>query len=231
MLDSFRRYGIDPTSKRTDPRGAWEHAPGDLRYDRVRFDSMRSDKDEVFRFLWDNREKLGVRQGAYTEVLSVLPCTRVGPDGFTLRETVAQYYQVARLTPRELLAKRIGLPRDYVAALQRERREAERRGRKARANGEDHTNDTRDDENDDEVDSLVTPVYGGGVLIFDEYGKLKYHVNNDVFGSRQAQRLQYLWDIGQLHAGKRGAQLTWARLPALHRQRSIDARRFPERGW
>jgi hypothetical protein len=230
MLSSFRANGIVTTSQRADPPGAWKRATDDIQYNRVRFDSMRSDKDEVFRFLWENRGKLGVPDGAYTKVLTVLPCTRVGPDGFTLRETVAQYYQVARLTPRELQARKIGLPRAYVAALQRERREAERR-RRARLKGADGGAPLDEGGSDLDVEDPVTPVYGGGVLIFDEYGKLKYHVHNDVFGSRQTERLQYLWDTGQLRAGTRGAQLAWARLSALHRQRAIDARRFPEQGW
>jgi hypothetical protein len=229
MLASFQAYGIAPTSKRRDPKGVWERAPGDLQYDRVRFESMRSDRDEVFRFLWENRKRLEVRDGAYTEVLTVRPCTRVGPDGITLHETVAQYYQVARLTPRELRARKIDLPTQYVAALRREQREAERR-RKARLKGAGAAQ-AEEGATGEDTEDPTTPVYGGGVLIFDEYGKLKYHVHNDVFGSRQTERLQYLWDVGQLQAGTRGAQLTAARLSALHRQRAIDARRFPEQGW
>ena len=86
-----------------------EGAPAGSEYDRVRFESMKSDKDEVFRFIWDNREKLQLRDGAYTEVLSVRPSTRIGIDGFVVRETVAQYYQVARLTPDEMRAEGIRL--------------------------------------------------------------------------------------------------------------------------
>lgn len=229
LLSSFRAYGFEPSSTRRDPAGVWDQAPGNLRFDRVRFESMRSDRDEVFRFLWENRRALEIRDGAYTEVLTVRPCTRIGPDGFTLHETVAQYYQVARLTPRELRARKIALPRDYVVALQRERRDADRR-REAQMNGATNAA-ANGSENGDDAGEPTTPVYGGGVLIFDEYGKLKYHVHNDVFGSRQTGRLQYLWDVGQLRAGTRGAQLTAARLSALHRQRAIDARRFPEQGW
>jgi hypothetical protein len=69
------------------------------------------------------------------------------------------------------------------------------------------------------------------VLIFDEYGKLKYRVHNDVFGRRQTARLQYLWNAGQLRAGAEGARLSPARLSDLHRQRAIAARRFPVEGW
>lgn len=40
-------------------------------------------------------------------------------------------------------------------------------------------------------------LYGGGVVIFDEFGRLKYHVRNKVTNvERQTARLQYLWEIG-----------------------------------
>ena len=224
MLNSFGSYGIEPAAKRADLPGAWTHESGRMRYERVRFESMRTDKDEVFRFLWDNQDKLKLRAGAYTEVLSVRPCVRVGLDGFTLHETVAEYYQVARLTESELQQKGIRLPAEYLVELARSR--AERQARREISLGDG------DSEAPDEPDTdPVTPVYGGGVLIFDEYGKLKYHVHNDVFGSRQTGRLQYLWVTGQLRAGADGARLSPARLSDLHRQRAIGARRLPAEGW
>lgn len=223
MLGSFAAYGIEPASTRADAPGAWRHESAKMNYDRVRFESMRTDKDEVFRFLWDNRKKLALREGAYTEVLSVRPCIRIGLDGFTLHETVAEYYQVARLTPAELKQKRISLPPEYVAELERLRAEKqERRAQSLRASGETQEGPETD---------AVTPVYGGGVLIFDEYGKLKYHVHNDIFGSRQTERLAYLWSVGQLRADAESARLTPEHLSALHRQRAIGARRFPAEGW
>jgi len=40
-------------------------------------------------------------------------------------------------------------------------------------------------------------LYGGGNLIFDEYGKLKYHIRNKIFNSeKQSARLSYLWSSG-----------------------------------
>jgi hypothetical protein len=226
MLASFAAYGIAPASSREDAPGAWRHEPGRMNYDRVRFESMRTDKDEVFRFLWDNRKKLALREGAYTEVLSVRPCIRVGSDGFTLHETVAEYYQVARLTPAELKLKGIALPPDYVAELERARGERQaRREQSLRAAGD------AADPQEEPASDAVTPVYGGGVLIFDEYGKLKYHVHNDVFGSRQSARLKYLWRAGLLRAGAEGARFAPERLAALHRQRAIGARRFAAEGW
>ncbi len=226
MLQSFAAYGIAPASTREDAPGAWRHEPGRMSYDRVRFESMRTDKDEVFRFLWDNRRKLSLREGAYTEVLSVRPCTRVNVDGFTLHETVAEYYQVARLTPEELRTKGIELPEEYVAELQRER--DEKLARREQSLGT--AGEAVEVQDEPDVDA-VTPVYGGGVLIFDEYGKLKYHVHNDVFGSRQTKRLRYLWSAGFLRAGAEGARFSPERLSAIHRQRAIGARRFPAEGW
>lgn len=234
MLEAFREYGIRPASRSHDPAGAWEHAPGGLRYDRVRFESMRSDKDEVFRFLWENRQRLGLRQGAYSEVLSVRPCVRTGLDGFILRETVAEYYQVARLTADELRRAGITAPKEYLDSLREERNAAQARRRRSLpatdADGRD--SDDRSTDTDEDEDNATTPLYGGGVLIFDEYGRLKYHVHNDVFGKRrQAKRLRYLWEAGLLQAGKDGARLKAARLSTVHRARAMDARRFPGEGW
>jgi hypothetical protein len=40
-------------------------------------------------------------------------------------------------------------------------------------------------------------IYGGGALIFDEAGRLKYHVRNRIgTQTRQNQRLEYLWKTG-----------------------------------
>lgn len=236
MRSSFRSYGLAPASKRRQPEeGIWDDAPGNLRYDRVRFESMRSDKDEVFRFLWENRVVLGLDEAVYTEVLSVRPCVRIARDGFTLRETVAEYYQVARLTEAELRTKQIELPKEYRVELDKKRREASaaaRRRSKSLAGdspGEADADGAGRPEGDEE--DLTTPVYGGGVLIFDEYGKLKYHVFNSVFGEDQSERLRNLWEAGQLRASEDGARLAVSRLSELHRQRAIHSRRFPQEGW
>ena len=234
MLDAFRSYGIGPASTGQEAPGAWERAPGGLSYERVRFESMRSDKDEVFRFIWENRDALELRQGAYTEVLSVRPCVRIGIEGFILRETVAEYYQVARLTPEELRRVGIVAPRGYLEALRKEQQAA--RARRVRSLPRVDSEDTdREDQPagvDEGEDAATTPLYGGGVLIFDEYGRLKYHVHNDVFGKkRQAERLRYLWETGQLEAGSDSARLRAARLSTIHRMRALDARKFPAQGW
>jgi len=233
IRDSFASYGIKPTKTSLPAEGTWKPAPENLIYERVRFESLRTDKDEVFRFLWENRKALEVRPGAYTEVLSVRPCTRVGLDGFTVHETVAEYFQMARLTLGELETLKITVPEAYIRALREEQRLARARRARALARGDSLDALERAEhapflENDDEA---TTPVSGGGVLIFDEYGRLKFHVHNDVFGRRQTARLRYLWESGQLEARRGGARMWGARLSAIHRLRAIDARRFPAEGW
>lgn len=226
MLKSFAAYGIEPVSTRQDAPGAWCHEVGKMNYDRVRFESMRTNEDEMFRFLWDNRKKLKLREGVYTKVLSVRPCDRTGIDGFVLRETVAEYYQVARLTPAELKQKRIKLPAQYLAEMEQARAEKLIK----RQNSLNTTGENSEELEEPETDS-VTPIYGGGVLIFDEYGKLKYHIHNDIFGSRQSARIEYLWRVGQLRADAVSARLSPEHLSALHRQRAIGTRRFATERW
>jgi hypothetical protein len=155
LLKSFQDYGIRPTSK--GPKGVWETPEGRLSYAAVHFDSIRHDPDEVFRFLWANRRPLGLCGNAYTRVLSVRPCRRIGADGFVLHETVAEYIQRIDLQAGELKRLRIGVPRGMPP-------------------------------------SQEVTLYGGGALIFDEYGRLKFHVRNKILNSeRQTRRLRYLW--------------------------------------
>ena len=221
LTRSFARWGIKPASSRS--RGFWASPPDGLRYDRVRFDSMRTDKDEVFRFIWDNREKLELRDGAFTQVISVRPCTRIGLDGFVLHETVAEYYQVARLTPSELKARGIKAPRDYLASLQSS-------VRRAQATGEGEPDDSGAGASSPGGDG-VTPLYGGGTLIFDEYGRLKYWVHKDVFSEHQSERLAYLWNEGYLVADRGAARYRPARFSTIHLRRALDADRRPAEEW
>jgi hypothetical protein len=186
LIANFARYGIKPpTSANAD--GSWKMFDKAVTYDRSHFESMLRDPDEVFRFIWENRgdEALDLDDRAYTKVISVRPCLRIGPDGFTLRETVAEYIQMLTLRAEELeiyFDPPINIP------------------------------DGMDEHQE------VT-LYGGGALIFDEYGHVKYHINNRINNAnRQSPRLEYLWKYGYFD-DKSETENVFAR---MHLQRALD---------
>jgi hypothetical protein len=160
LLKNFAAYGIDPREN-SDVDGTWRRCDLDLIYSRTHFDSMLRDKEEVFRFLWENRKPLDISRDGYVEVETVRPSFRVGPDGFILRETVAEYVQIMTLEVGELKnALGIEPPSDMP------------RWRRVR-------------------------IFGGGALIFNEYGQLKYQIRSRLEDAkRQTSRLRYLWERG-----------------------------------
>lgn len=176
LLDQFRAYGIEPTSKTHS--GVWEPPGITLDYEQSHFDSMQKDPDEVFRFIWVNRHVLGLHENAYTRVISVRPCLRVGPDGFALRETIAEYIQMIDLHCHELDELNIDKPEGMS-------------------------------------DDQSIRLFGGGVMIFDEYCRLKYHVRNKIGNAeRQTHRLKYLWRYGYFN--QLAGEKTFA---SMHRMR------------
>jgi hypothetical protein len=175
LLEAFAKYGIDPVS-----HGNWE-GPPDVSLERNHFDSLQREPDEIAHFLWENREVLELHPHAYTYVCSVRPCVRVDNDGFTQRETIAEYVQILDTQARELGPLRIRKP-DAMP------------------------NDTR------------VVLYGGGVLVFDEFGRLKYHVGSGVGSRRQSARLSYLWESG-FYGERQGLR----RVAELHRARVLTA--------
>jgi hypothetical protein len=103
---AFRAFGIEPTARPNGPEpGVWGGPGETFHYRGVHADLLGRDTNEVFKFLWENRHTLRLDEDAYTRVLSVRPCLRVGPDGLARREAVADYVQVLPLTAAEL-AKR-----------------------------------------------------------------------------------------------------------------------------
>jgi hypothetical protein len=136
----------------------------DLSYEGVHFESLTRDPNEVFHFIWTNRQALGLDRGlgkdAYWQVLSVRPCVRVSLDGFVLKETVAEFYQVVRLTVGELRKMKCNLPEDMP-------------------------------------EDLVIPLYGGGTLIFNEFGRLEYYIHNSLVKKwQQEERIASQWRLG-----------------------------------
>ena len=175
----FAAYGILPAAK-ADPNGMWNPPSASLHYERAHFEPMQRDADEVFHFVWENRgkEHLNLDAQAYTRVESVRPCIRVAEDGFTLRETVAEYVQILKVQAAELRELELEQPEGMP-------------------------------------DDLEIYLYGGGALIFDEFGHLKYHIYNSVCGQSQNGRLDYLWKFG-FYTGKS----LRTRFTSLHRLRS-----------
>lgn len=182
LLASFRRYGITPSSKAGED-GTWPTLDDShLIYERTHLQSLMNEPDEVFHFLWENRYVLDLTRNARTTVQSVRPCLRVGPDGFFLRETVADYVQRMTLRAEELESLTINIP-DGMPPRQE-----------------------------------VT-LYGGGVLIFNEFGRLKYHICNHLLDdTHQTPRLKYLWEYGYFDE-QRYAENMFAR---MHLQRSLS---------
>ena len=184
LLHQFERFGIEP-GYGAGADGTWPRLDLQLVYSRTHFESLLNDKQEVFRFLWENRRMLDIDERGYVEVESVRPAMRVGPDGFVLRETVAEYIQMLTLSAEEFRKMRIAVHPE-VPAEQRIR------------------------------------IYGGGTLIFDEYGQLKYHIakylaRDAVDIARQTDRLDHLWRCGYLDLPDDDAS---ARLQGLHLARA-----------
>jgi hypothetical protein len=148
---SFATFGIGrPAHLTTDLR--WSP----LRYAGLNYVSLRSSPDEVFRFIWENADALGISRAYATWVEEVRASVRVGPDGFVVNEVLADYTQVLEARGGELLGLGIDAPRDLPS----------------------HTR---------------VQLWGGGTLIFDQFGRARYlQVKYLDDWDRQTRRLGYL---------------------------------------
>lgn len=99
LVYRFARSGV-----LADPGASHDLLRGDIRpsYDGMNFSAMRTDADEVFRFVWQNAPQLEIDTDYYTHVESVRPSQRVGPDGLIVAESVADYVQMLEMTAGEL---------------------------------------------------------------------------------------------------------------------------------
>lgn len=153
VREAFGAYGIvQPADRIVDVAGTG--AP--LYYDHVNATALRTNPDEVFRFVWQNLDALGLRPDYELEVAAVRPAVRVGPDGLLVEEVVADYVQVLDLTGTQAGERGIGLPHSV---------------------------------------SGDTPIqiWGGGTLIFDQFGRLKFHQRKPLDDwDRQTRRVAYL---------------------------------------
>jgi len=70
-------------------------------------------------------------------------------------------------------------------------------------------------------------LYGGGILIFDEYGRVKFHVHNRFRSPRQSRRLKYLWEHG-FFTPAAAARLHFS---SLHRRRASGTDQDLREAW
>lgn len=164
-------------------------------YANLNFAEMRSHPDEIYRFVWANAGLLDVAAEYYLDVDSVRPSTRIGPDGLIINEIVATYTQ------------RLEGP---VSELMRISRDDKGQARLKKPGS--ITGDT------------VVGMWGGGCLIFDQFGKLKYHHAKPLLDwERQSRRLRHLVDrrirntsgsYGVSSGTRRGQQFADLHVPA-----------------
>ena len=151
VRSAFARFGIGPAKY---PMVSLATLP--LIYSNLNYVALRSDPNEVFRFIWQNAELLEIERDYYLRVEAVRPSVRVGPDGLVVNETVADYVQTLNLNVGD--ARRLGItvPPDIRADLQLQ-------------------------------------LWGGGTLIFDQFGRAKFHQQKPLADwDRQTRRFDYL---------------------------------------
>ena len=197
----FDRYGIAPPRTTWKNEGCWERGvKGDLSYDRVHFGPMQQAPDEAFKFVWENRTALHICPHAYTQVISLRPTRRTGPDGFMLRETVAEVVQWLTFPMKlfmhwNFMQLKRHTKQALITLLKKEN--------PLMALGED----------------FRVPLRGGSTLIFNDFGHLKFSIGTrvDNFHS-QYGRLLSLYEAGELGAGR----TTSHNFSNLHRGRGVS---------
>ena len=90
VRDAFARWGIADAD---DHIADLSRSGLTAVYRNLSYTALRSDTDEVFRFIWENLELLQIDPRFYIHVEHVRPSVRVGPDGIVVAETVAEYIQ------------------------------------------------------------------------------------------------------------------------------------------
>src|SRR5918996_289603 len=157
---SFGRYDIHrPTGRIVDVATAGTP----FRYDQINAASLRTSKQEAYRFIWQNLDALGLRPDWYLEVESLRPAVRLGPEGMLVQRVISDYSQVSDLTAgqaRQLARRERELALPDEAAL---------------------------------PSRVPLQFWGGGTLIFDQFGRAKFHQHKHLDDwKRQTRRLGYL---------------------------------------
>src|SRR4029077_18476169 len=105
VRDAFGRWGIVAADNHIDDLS---QSGLTAVYRNLSYTALRSDTDEVFRFIWENLGLLQIDPRFYIHVEHVRPSVRVGPDGIVVAETVAEYIQFLEGT-HGALSRAIGL--------------------------------------------------------------------------------------------------------------------------
>lgn len=152
------------------------------KYERFNFGALRSDRDEVFRFIWENDELLAISLAFETHVESLHTATRVGPDGFVVQETIVTYQQRLDGSAAELRQLSGDPAMRYLGAKELL-----------------------------ELPPGLDPsrgitIFGGGTIIFDQFGRPKLHLHKPLLDwKRQSARLKFLVEQAATSGGQLGA--------------------------
>ena len=138
-----------------------------FRYEQINAAALRTSPQEAYRFLWQNLGPLQLRSDWHLQIESLHPAVRVGPDGLVLEEVVANYVQVLELTAAEARALATRITQEGIESALEVPAEL--------------------------GDDVSLQLWGGGVLIFDQFGRLKLHQHKRLDDwERQSRRLRYL---------------------------------------
>jgi hypothetical protein len=203
IVAAFRRFRIGRTPGRIVEVSELKMAPN---YQRFNFAALRSDPDEVFRFIWENDEMLGINLDFETSVESLNAAVRVGPDGFVLQQTIVTYQQHVRASVAELRELSTKAKNRYGTTIQ-----------------------TLAVPKDLDPSTLLD-IWGGGAVIFDQFGRPKWHQHKPLLDwERQSRRLAHLAHTTEPNS----ANAIGARpddraepLAALHRPERFGAERW-----
>lgn len=145
----------------------------DFRYEQLNASALRSSRQEAFRFLWQNLGALELKSDWHLQVESLRPAVRVGPDGLVIEELVADYVQVLELSVAEArtLARQLEVT--------------------------EPTDKNRFVIPAELADAVALQLWGGGTVIFDQFGRVKLHQRKPLDDwVRQSRRLAYLVECG-----------------------------------
>lgn len=164
-------------------------------YTNLNFTSLRTDRDEVFRFIWENAELLNIDMQQRLFVSRVRVANRIGPDGLAVEEVIAEYTQELVVPAAELPAVCASHPdgrADYLVedpdlgtpgTTSPSGLDAESRRLEAPAGV---------------ADDVEIRLCGGGTLVFDQFARLHFHVRKNLSWSnddivRQQKRIDHLY--------------------------------------